>query len=254
VWVELADRLGLRLLTPRPAPPPRVELVFERLDPGAGWRRDHPPADVRERYGVDSGFARVDKREDPGLVLDLAEALGRIGLAPGARILDLGVNTGDELELIAALVPELAAGLCFAGVDHSRSAIAAARARFPDPRHRFEVADLSELAALDLGRFDLVMSIGTLHSPGVDDRALLRRVVQHHLAPAGAVLFGFPNCRYLDGEPRSGTRMKNYREPELGLLIKDVAFYRKYLQQHHRRVHVTGTRYLLVTGIAAPGA
>ena len=77
----------------------------------------------------------------------------------------------------------------------------------------------------------------------LDDRTLLRRIVDH----AGAVIFGIPNCRYLDGEQRSGARMKNFRQPELGLLVKDVAFYRKYLQQHDREVWVTGKSYLLVT-------
>jgi hypothetical protein len=75
--------------------------------------------------------------------------------------------------------------------------------------------------------------------------------MQHHLTPRGAVILGFPNCRYVDGEVEHGTRMKNFRQPELGLLVKDVAFYRKYLQQHHRKVFVTGKHYVLVTGVAA---
>jgi hypothetical protein len=64
------------------------------------------------------------------------------------------------------------------------------------------------------------------------------------------VIIGFPNCRYIDGEVEYGTRMKNFTQPELGLLFKDVAFYRKYLQQHHKQVFVTGKNYILVTGVA----
>jgi hypothetical protein len=30
--------------------------------------------------------------------------------------------------------------------------------------------------------------------------------------------------------------------------VKDVAFYRKYLQQHDRKVYVTGKHTILVTG------
>src|SRR6185312_14726036 len=41
-WVDLAERLGLRLLTPRPLAAPRVRLVFEVLDPAARLR---PEAD-----------------------------------------------------------------------------------------------------------------------------------------------------------------------------------------------------------------
>ena len=40
-----------------------------------------------------------------------------------------------------------------------------------------------------------------------------------------------PNCRVIDGETVYGARMVNFRQPELGLLVKDVAFYRKYLSE-----------------------
>lgn len=251
VWVDLAERLGLRLRTPRAgADPALVELTFERLAgvaPGAGAAA----GDVTERYGAASDFARIHKLEDPGFVLDVALALDRIALPPAPRILDLGVNTGDELALLLALRPALATAT-LVGVDHSASALAVARARFPAARLvQADLADLPALAALDLGRFDLVLSIGTLQSGGLDDRALLRQVVQAHLAPTGAVLLGLPCCRYQDGEVVHGARMKNYREAEHGLLVKDVAFYRKYLQQHHRRVHVTGKHYVLVTAVPA---
>lgn len=247
VWVDLAERLGLRLLTPRAKTPPWIELAFEPLDPGARLR---PAADdATERYGASSPFQRISKLEDPGFVVDLAEALARAELPPNARILDLGVNTGDELALVRTLVPALASA-SFVGVDHSASALEVARRRFPDAQ--LIEADLNTLPVLGLGRFDLVLSIGTLQSPGIDDREVLRRIVQDHLAPQGAVILGFPNCRYVDGEVEYGTRMKNFRQPELGLLVKDVAFYRKYLQQHHRQVFVTGKHYVLVTGVAVP--
>ncbi len=245
-WVDLAERLGLRLLTPRPRPAPFVALHFEPLDRATLLR---PTADApTERYGAASEFARIAKAEDPNFVLDLRDALARVG-SP-ARILDLGVNTGDELGLLRALgcTGEMV------GVDHSASALAVARARFPDAT--LVEADLATLPKLGLGRFDLVISIGTLQSPGVDDREVLRRIVQDHLAPTGAVIIGLPNARYVGGELEHGTRMKNFRQPELGLLVKDVAFYRKYLQQHAMQVYVTGKYELLVTGVpsAAPGS
>jgi 2-polyprenyl-3-methyl-5-hydroxy-6-metoxy-1,4-benzoquinol methylase len=245
VWVDLAERLGLRMATPRAAAPPLVALRFERLDP---QQRLHTTGDDdTERYGAASPFARISKHEDPGFVLDLADALHRARLPAGARVLDLGVNTGDELALMMDLLPGLR-GARFVGVDHSASAIAVARERLGD-HAELHVADLNCLDALHLGRFDLVLSIGTLQSTGIDGREVVRRIVQHHLTPTGAVILGLPNCRYLDGEIEHGARMKNFRQPELGLLVKDVAFYRKYLQQHHRQVFVTGKHYVLVTGV-----
>lgn len=240
VWVDLAERLGMRLLTPRAIEPPLVRLVLEPLDQGARLRPKTD--DPTEKYGTDSEFARISKLEDPGFVIDFAEALSRIELPATPRVLDLGVNTGDELALLDGL-----ADATLVGVDHSESAIAVARERFPQAQ--LHVADLDSLPALGLGKFDLVISIGTLQSPGIDDRELLRRVVQDHLTPHGAVILGIPNCRYIDGEVEHGTRIKNLREPELGLLVKDVAFYRKYLQQHDRQVFVTGKHYVLVTGV-----
>lgn len=251
VWLDLAERLGLRLLTPRPATPPRIELRLERLDPAADWHSAPVPAPA-EKYGDSSSFARISKLEDPDFLLDVADAVTRIGLRPDARVLELGVNRGDALALLAAQVPGLASHGELVGLDHCRSALARARARFPGANARFlavDLADLDALARLELGRFDLVMAIDTLQSSGLDDRALLRHLVQRCLAPRGAVLLGVPNCRYLDGEVVYGARMKNFRQPELGLVIKDLAFYRKYLQQHGRQVHITGRHELLVTAL-----
>jgi SAM-dependent methyltransferase len=247
VWVDLAERMGLRMATPRPDGEGLVRLELSPLNQGATWEPGEGVA-ASEKYGVGSGYQRISKLEDPGLVLDLADALERVDLGHEARVLDLGVNTGDELALLGALRPELGRAGTFVGVDHSASALAVARARFPGPRYRFVEADLRQLPALELGApFDLVLCLNTLQSPGVDDRAVLRHVVQQRLSPTGSVILGIPNCRYLDGEVIHGARTKNLRQAELSLVIDGVAFYRRYLHQHRRRVYVTGKDTLLVT-------
>ncbi|MEO8552259.1 MAG: class I SAM-dependent methyltransferase, partial [Kofleriaceae bacterium] len=239
VWTELADRLGARLGTPRIADGEVVirfePLALDRvLDRGGG----------NEAYGAGSGFARIHKLEDPCFVLDLGEALVRCKLPAAPRVLAVGCNTGDELAVIYASAPDARV----TGLDHSESALAEARTRYPAAT--FVVADVA--APLACGRFDLVLAIGMLQSGALDDRALLRRLVQDHLEPTGAVILGIPNCRYLDGELVFGARMRNFSQPELGLVIKDIAFFRKYLQQHHRQVFVTGRNYLFVTGVPEP--
>lgn len=254
VWVDLAERLRLRLRTPRPAAPPLIRLVFEPLAIGPVHAAH---ADATEKYGAASAFSRISKLDDASFVVDMADALDRIAPPHGARVLSLGVNTGDELALLLELAPTLR-DATFVGIDHSASAIEVARTRFAaDPRaatatitlHVADVAAPRALAALDLGRFDLVVTIGLLQSAAIDDRALLRTLVQDHLAPHGSLILGVPNCRYVDGEVEYGARMKNFTQPELGLVIKDIAFFRKYLQQHHKQVFVTGKHYLLVTAI-----
>lgn len=233
VWVELADRLNARLSVRTGS---EVLLRFELLD------RERTPerGAGSEAYGAGSGFARIKKLEDPGFVVDLREALGRARLPASSRVLDLGVNSGDELALVYETVPDAVV----TGVDHAETALAVARTRWP--LATFIQADVAK--PLGLGRFELVIAIGMMQIGNLDDRTLLRRLVQDHLAPTGAVIIGVPNCRYIDGEVSFGARMLNFSQPELGLVIKDIAFYRKYLQQHHLQVFVTGRNYLFVTG------
>jgi len=245
VWIELAERMGVVMATPRSGGDGRVVIRFEPIESEAEDEgKGKGQGTGTEKYGVGSEFGSVCKLEEPGFVIDVREALARCALVPDALVLDLGCNTGDELELVYEAAPDAR----IVGVDHAASAIACARERFP--RATFHAAEFAALASLALGRFDLVMSIDTLQSPGIDDRALLRQLVQDHLAPRGAVIIGLPNSRYANGELVYGARMRNFSQPELGLLVKDVAFYRKYLQQHHRQVFVTGRHEILITAIA----
>ena len=244
-WLDLAERLNCRFLTPL-VDDAHVTLRFQPLNLRAPWRE----AEGTEKYGPASPFGRVSKLEEPTFLLDYEEALARAALPPGGTVLDLGVNTGDEFAPFERLYPP-DHNLRFVGVDHSESAVARARERFPGSRFSFVVADVNGLEGLELPRFDLVISIGTLQSPGVQDRDLLRNLVQNHLTERGALIFGFPNSRYVDGEIVYGARMKNFRQAELSLLVKDVAFYKKYLQQHKFKVFITGKYDLLVTAIRA---
>ncbi|AKF80596.1 hypothetical protein MFUL124B02_14230 [Myxococcus fulvus 124B02] len=249
-WCDLAEGLGCRLLTPRGVEATHVALTFEALGAEASWHagsaRTEAAVPAEERYGADSAFARVRKLEDAGFLLPWLEALGRVRLPAGARVLDLGVNRGDELDAFSWLdeVPDVS----FVGVDHSASAIAQARARFPDSRHAFHVADLNALPAA-LGRFHLVVSVGTLQSPGVDDHALLRTLVQEHLESESTLVLGFPNSRFRDGEVVYGARVRNLRESDLSLLVKDLSFYRRYLHQHGFRTFLGGKLDLLLTAV-----
>jgi hypothetical protein len=244
-WCDLAEGLSCRLRTPRGVDATHVRLTFEPLGEEASWHagggaRTEPP---QERYGAASDFSRVRKFEDAGFLMPWRDAVRRLQMPPGSRLLDLGVNRGDEL----AAFSEVEA-LRFVGVDHSASALAEARAAFPDERHAFIQADLNALPA-DLGRFDAVVSVGTLQSPGVDDRALLRKLVQEHLEPRASLLLGFPNSRFRDGEVVYGARVRNLREPDLSLLVKDLSFYRRYLHQHGFRTFLGGKYDLLLTAV-----
>ncbi|RKH09077.1 class I SAM-dependent methyltransferase [Corallococcus sp. CA047B] len=249
-WCDLAEGLSCRLRTPRAVDDTHVLLTFEPLGAEAPWHagggdRSESP---QERYGAASDFARVRKFEDAGFLVPWLQAVERLRLPPGARVLDLGVNRGDELSAFEAVE-----GVRFVGVDHSASALEEARRAFPDARHAFVQADLNALPA-GLGRFDAVVSVGTMQSPGVDDRALLRKLVQEHLEPRASLVLGFPNSRFRDGEVVYGARVRNLREPDLSLLVKDLSFYRRYLHQHGFRTFLGGKYDLLLTAVRGQGA
>ncbi|MFT3699268.1 MAG: class I SAM-dependent methyltransferase [Kofleriaceae bacterium] len=228
VWLELADRLAARLSITN------TTLVFTPLDRTRVIRSD---------YGAESEFARVHKLEDPSFVIDFQDALDRAQLPANATVLAAGCNRADELALVYRAMPDARV----TGIDLDATALAIATTNWP--RATFVAADLA--TPLDQGRFDLVIAIGLLQSGALDDRDLLRRLVQDHLEPNGAIILGIPNSRHIDGEVSYGARMRNFRQPELGLVVKDIAFYRKYLQQHHRTVYVTGRNTLFVTGVAS---
>lgn len=271
-WLDLAAGLGCALGTPRPLGDGRVRVAFRPLGPEAPWHVDGatvgPPVvgaaagadaavglaaarapDPRERYADADGFAAVRKLEDPGFLLPLLEALARVRPKDGGRVLVLGCHRGDEIDALGWLDPP-PRGLDVVGVDHAPAPLAEARARFPHAR--FLEADVGDLPA-DLGRFDLVVAIAVLQSRGVDDRALLRRLVQDHVTDDGALLLGVPASRFRAHDVVWGARTRNFRAPDLSLVVQDLAVYRRYLHQHRFRTHVGG-RYDLLLGAwrAAP--
>ncbi len=71
-------------------------------------------------------------------------------------------------------------------------------------------------------------------------------LVQERLSPDGAILLGWPNARWRDGELLYGARPRHYPFSELSLVIKDLFWIKKYLQQHKFRVVITGREYLFL--------
>lgn len=163
------------------------------------------------------------------------------------RILNLGINSGDEFEVIKNIATNFKE-LELVGIDYCLSAIKKALKQFSqDSNISFYTHDINELSSLNLGRFDLIVSIGTLQSSNLEFNPLFMSIVQNQLKKDGAMILGFPNCRWIDGEMIYGARVKNYPFSEMGLLYKDVMFCKKYLQQKKFRVTVTGKDYIFLT-------
>ena len=248
-WTDLAELLFCRMLTPTRGEGGRICLRFMKLDQEVSFHRDEGE-DKTEKYGAASAFAMIRKDEEPAFLWAHWHALRRVEIAERKRVLNLGINTADEFELIRTVAGEAFAAMELVGIDHSASAIAVARERFPEPNVSFYVQDINTIDALGLGRFDLIVSIGTLQSPGIDFKPLFMSLVQKHLAPGGAVILGFPNARWTDGEMLYGAKAPNYPFSEQSLLFKDVHFCKKYLQQKKFRVTLTGKPYLFLSATA----
>jgi len=240
-WNDLATQLGFRMLTPRPWDRQRLLLRFSKLNQ-TGF---HQECYNKEKYGLQSQFSRITKEEEPSFLHSYTQALRRVNIAGRARILDLGIHRGDELEPIRRLAGDAFERIQIIGVDRCAEALEAARRRFSENLKTYRY-DINALNELDLGRFDLILSIGTLQSPGIEMKPLIMYLVQNHLSPGGALLLGWPNSRWIDGELIYGAKAPHYPFSELSLVIKDLHWIKKYLQQHRFRVVITGREYLFL--------
>jgi SAM-dependent methyltransferase len=245
-WNDLGEILFCRMLTPAPVSEHTVRITYEKLDLSDSFHRSE---EKEEKYGTASRFARIHKNEEPAFLAAYLRALRSVKIGEKKRVLNLGINTGDEFELIRRIVDEERfQNIELVGIDHSESAIALARERFDGSNAAFYVHDINDLGSLDLGRFDLIITIGTLQSPGIDFKPLFMKLVQEYLTSDGAMILGFPNCRWMGGEMIYGAKAPNYPYSELSLVIKDIHYCKKYLQQKKFRVTVTGKDYLFLTG------
>ncbi len=245
-WSDLGELLFCRLLTPKLHSEHTIILTYEKLDLSDSFHRSDA---IEEKYGTASRFSSIHKNEEPAFLSPYLRALRSVKVGEKKRILNLGINTGDEFDLIRHILPHNEyMNLSLIGIDHSQSAISVAKERFDEGNATFYVHDINDLSALDLGRFDLIITIGTLQSSTLEFKPLFASLVQEYLTPNGAMILGFPNCRWMGGEMIYGAKAPNYPYSEMSILVKDLYYCKKYLQQKKFRVSVTGKDYLFLTG------
>lgn len=244
-WSDLGELLFCRMMTPKIVSEHTVQITYEKLDLNDSF---HASEAKEEKYGTASRFAAIHKNEEPAFLSAYLRALRSVNVGERQRVLNLGINTGDEFDLIRRILPhEVYRNIELVGIDFSSSAINIARERFDEGNAVFYVHDINDLASLELGRFDLIITIGTLQSSTLEFKPLFASLVQSYLANDGAMILGFPNCRWMDGEMIYGAKAPNYPYSEMSILIKDVYYCKKYLQQKKFRVTVTGKEYLFLT-------
>lgn len=246
-WSDLAELSFCKMLTPVAVSQNTVKISFKKLDLSESFHNTEVES-KEEKYGVDSDFFLIDKTEEPAFLSPYLKALESVKIKERKRVLNLGINGGNEFEVIKQMLDdEEYENIKLIGIDHSSSAIEYAKKRFSESNVSFFCHDINSLDEIRLGRFDLIVSIGTLQSPGIAFKQFFMSLIQNSLKKGGAVILGFPNCRWLDGEMIYGAKAPNYSYSEMSLLYKDVYFCKKYLQQHKFRVTLTGKDYVFLT-------
>nr|WP_321267021.1 methyltransferase domain-containing protein [uncultured Sulfurimonas sp.] len=244
-FVDLAQIFFMKMLTPLQNSKELVTLRFEKLNKKSSFHKD---AKSSEKYGVQSEFFTIDKTSQFSFLYHYREALKFINIKEKKRVLNLGVNRGDEFRVIQELLSEDEfKAKKLVGIDYCASAIDYAKKDFSFSNVEFKCHDINELDELNLGEFDLIISIGTLQSSGVNFNTTFMSLYQKYLAKDGAIILGFPNCRWIDGEMIYGAKAPNYAFCEMSLVLKDIHFCKKYLQQKKYRVVITGKDYLFLS-------
>lgn len=249
-WMDLAANLNCRVLTPAIASDETILLRFQKLETHS-FHHDNPQ-DRSEKYGTDSSFSDINKNEEPAFLSAYTQALDVAKIESRRRVLNLGVNRGDEFALIQELLPQKSfEKIEFVGIDHSVTAIEKAKKRFTTPNMHFQSHDINTLRELDLGTFDLIITIGTLQSPGINYKPFLMDLIKNYLSDDGAIILGFPNSRWVDGEMVYGAKMRNYRESDLSLLLNDIDYAKRYLQQKKFTLRISGKEYIFLTAVGS---
>ena len=246
-WMDLAEILMCKMLMPKEGEYPLITLRFEKLKTDSSFHLNSNDK-KEEKYGVDSHFFEIHKMEEPAFLYYYQQALTNVKLENKTRILNLGVNRGDEFEVIRnRLDTNIYQNIQFVGIDHSETAIEYAKTQFQENNVKFYTKDINDIDTLNLGKFDLLISIGTLQSPSINFKPFFMNLVQNYLEKDSAIVLGFPNSRWIGGEMIYGAKAPNYVMNEMSLLLNDVIFCKKYLQQKKYRVTVTGKQYIFLT-------
>ncbi len=246
-WVNLAEIYFCKMLTPKVIDNKLVEITFKKLNRENSFHST-PITNQLEKYGVDSKFFDINKNEEPTFLNAYKRALESVKIQNRRYILDLGINKGDEFELIQQLIDkDTFDSMQLIGVDHAQTALDYAKKRFPKDNVKFYNHDINRLEELKLQKSDLIISIGTLQTPNINYKPFLMSLVQEYLTDNGAFILGFPNSRWIDNELIYGAKAPNYPYSEMSLLYNDVIFAKKYLQQKRFRVTITGREYIFLT-------
>ena len=224
----------------------KVILKFKKLNQQSSFHKTVDKSS--EKYGVDSEFFSIDKNSQFSFLYHYKKALEFIDIESKQKILNIGINKGDEFKVIQEILSSQSfEKKDFVGIDYSSSAIQYGKKTLNYPNIDLLCEDINKIDELNIGKFNLIVSIGTLQSVNIDFKKTFMNLIQNYLENDGAMILGFPNCRWIDKQMIYGANVPHYNFSEMSTVIKDIYFCKKYLQQKKYRVTITGKDYLFLT-------
>ena len=221
-----------------------IEITLQKINLNKSF---HSNSDIETKYGKDSVFSKIDKMNQPAFLHYYLQALNNIKIEKRIRILNLGINSGEEFEIIKN-ISSCFENQEFVGIDYCSSAIESAQEKFKkDSNVHLYSCDINDLEKFNFEKFDCIITIGTLQSTSLEFKPTFMKIIQEYLKKDGALIMGFPNCRWYDGQMVYGAKAPNYSFSEMSLLFNDVVWCKKYLQQKKFRVTITGKEYIFLT-------
>jgi len=243
-WTDMAELLYCKMTTPIIVDDVLVKITFTKLNSISF----HDDIKMSEKYGIHSHFSQLYKMEEPSFLYYYLQALENVHVQNRTDILDLGINRGDEFEVIKNLLDTNEyEKLNLTGIDYSETAVAYAKEKFHEDNTHFYIHNINDIDSLKLGKFDLLISIGTLQVTGIHFKPYFMHLIQNYMKKDAAIILGFPNSRWIGGEMVYGAKAPNYTMSEMSILFNDVIFCKKYLQQKKYRVTITGKHYIFLT-------
>lgn len=169
-WNSLAQILFCKLLTPQVISNEFIKLSFVKLDRTDSFHESS--SEQSEKYGINSIFDNINKNEEASFIYYYMNALKNVDISSKTKVLNLGINSGAEFEVIKQLSNDYKK-THFTGIDFCQSAINKAKINFDESNFSFLTEDINNINNLDLGKFDLIISIGTLQSTTLNFKTFL---------------------------------------------------------------------------------
>ena len=176
---------------------------------------------VYQRLKAEGAFGWTSESDQTQVVQPrILQAIARLALAPGSRILDLGCGTGDIAIWLASL------GYTAYGIDIAPSAIAWARekAHSQAVEVEFTVGSVVELSPYPNGFFHLVVDGRCLHCIIGPDRARTLASIYRVLQPGGGFLL-----QSMCGEVMEASPMRQAFDPASHCLVNKQGIATRYI-------------------------